>query len=130
MESSVNQSEYDKKAAQRELSEAEEELQTLSDSISELQTQLTDAEAALEESQAAQAELQEENDSLTASISAYEDETAFYDSYVVFVMLSSDTKYYHKYDCGTFTKRNFLAYSTKLAEANGYSPCPTCIGSN
>jgi outer membrane murein-binding lipoprotein Lpp len=137
MESSVNQSEYDKQAAQRELSEAEEELQTLSDSITELQTQLTDtqadleeSQAALEESQAAQEKLQEENDSLTASVSAYQDETAFYDSYVVFVMLSSDTKYYHKYDCSTFTKRNFLAYSTKLAEANGYSPCPTCIGSN
>ena len=45
-------------------------------------------------------------------------------------MLGSDTKYYHKYDCKNFEKRNFLAYSTKLAEANGYSPCPICCGDN
>ena len=33
-------------------------------------------------------------------------------------MLGSTDKYYHKYDCPHFTQKNFVAYSTKLAEAN------------
>ena len=123
MKSSVSQSEYDKTTAQKELEEAQADLKTLNDSVSELNTQLSDAQSQLDETK-------KENEALTKENAAYEDEVGFYDTYVVFVMLGSDTKYYHKYDCKNFEKRNFLAYSTKLAEANGYSPCPICCGDN
>ena len=39
---------------------------------------------------------------------AYADKIGFYDTYVVFVMLGSENKYYHKYDCKNFDKRNFV----------------------
>lgn len=123
MKSSVSQSEYDKATAQKELEDAQADLKALNDSVSELNTQLTEAQDKLDE-------VQKANETLTAANNAYEDEVGFYDTYVVFVMLGSDTKYYHKYDCKNFEKRNFLAYSTKLAEANGYSPCPICCGNN
>ena len=123
MKSSVSQSEYDKTTAQKELEDAQADLKTLNDSVSELNTQLTEAQDKLEE-------VQKDNETLTKENAAYEEEVGFYDTYVVFVMLGSDTKYYHKYDCKNFEKRNFLAYSTKLAEANGYSPCPICCGTN
>lgn len=121
MESDVNQAKYDKTTATQKLEAIQGEIDSLNESVTDLTTQL-------EESKAAQAELQEENDTLTSQKAAYEAEIGFYDSYVVFVMLDSGIKYYHKYDCGDFTKKNFLAYSTKLAEANGYLPCPKCIG--
>ena len=130
MKSSVSQAEYDKAASEKALEEAQTELQSLNESVTNLTTQLTDAQTALEEAQKANETLQSENDTLTKENDAYADEVGFYDTYVVFVMLGSDTKYYHKYDCKNFEKRNFLAYSIKLAEANGYSPCPICCGSN
>lgn len=128
MESSVNQSAYDKESAERELAEAQEDVKALSKQITEVQAQLTETEKTLEETEAANEKLQEDYDAMEKKAKGYEDEVGFYDTYVVFVMLNSDTKYYHKYDCEEFTKRNFLAYSTKLAEANGYSPCPKCSG--
>ena len=38
------------------------------------------------------------------------------------------TGLYHSYDCEHFTKSKFWAYSRRLAEANGYHPCPLCGG--
>ena len=129
MKSSVSQAEYDKTAAQKELETAKEQLQTLSDSVTDLTQQLEDANTELETAKSQQQSLQDANDSLTQENAAYADKIGFYDTYVVFVMLGSENKYYHKYDCKNFDKRNFVAYSTKLAEANGYSPCPICCGS-
>lgn len=128
LETTVNQSQYDKDAAQRDLESVQEQLTEAQATQEELQTQLTQAQEDLESAQAENESLTEENESLTAKVSAYESEVSFYNSYVVFVMLNDSDKYYHKYSCSNFTGRNFLAYSTKLAEANGYSPCPVCIG--
>lgn len=126
MESSVSQSTYDKASAERELSAAQDEIEALTGEITELTSELTETKEARDQAQAAQKELQAEYDALKSEHKANQDALGFYDTYVVFVMLDSDTKYYHKYDCADFTKRNFLAYSTKLAEANGYSGCPKC----
>ena len=49
------------------------------------------------------------------------------DSYVVFVE-NDGRGLYHKYGCDDFAQTSFWAYSRKLAEANGYQPCPRCFG--
>ena len=53
--------------------------------------------------------------------------TYFMDNYVVFVE-NNGSRVYHTYDCPEFSKSNFWAYSRKLAEAQGFNPCPTCGG--
>ncbi len=128
METSVNQSLYDKEAAQRSMEEAQSQLTSAQEENESLQEQLTEAESALTEAQTEKETLEAEYSALQEKAEAYETEIGFYDTYVVFVMLSDTDKLYHKYSCPNFTGRNFLAYSTKLAEANGYAPCPTCIG--
>lgn len=128
MESDVSQSEYDKSAAQKELEEAQADLKSMNSTIEDLNAQLEEANSALEAEQETSKALTETNEALTEENKSYREEVGFYDTYVVFVMLGSETKYYHKYDCENFTKNTFLAYSTKLAEANGYSPCPLCCG--
>lgn len=128
METSVNQSQYDKESAQRERDEAIKETDDLTASVTQLETQISDLEdekESLEDEkenlEADLAELQDQNDQLTGELS-------FYDAHVVFVMTNSSDKLYHKYSCPLFDKKSFLAYNPKLAEANGYSPCPTCNG--
>lgn len=128
MESSANQSAYDREAIERELAEAQEDVKALSGQITEVQGQLTETQAKLDSALAEKDKLQEDYDALLSTQKETEKELNFYDSYVVFVMLSNSSKYYHKYDCEDFTQKNFLAYSTKLAEANGYTPCPKCCG--
>lgn len=128
LETSVNQNEYDKAAAQRDLEEAKSSLAAVQEEKTALEGQLTEAQDALTQAQTDLEAAQTENAALQAENNAYEAEAGFYDSYVVFVMLSSTDKYYHKYDCPHFTQKNFVAYSTKLAEANGYTPCPDCVG--
>ena len=135
MESDVNQTTYDKESAQRQLEEAQTELTALNTEITDLETKLADVESQLETANTALSEAQEENknltsenSTLTAANAALTAETEFYDSYVVFVMTTATDKYYHKYDCPNFTQKSFLAYSTKLAESNGYIPCPVCVG--
>ncbi|MDD6023741.1 MAG: hypothetical protein PUC06_05815 [Oscillospiraceae bacterium] len=128
MESSVNQTTYDKESAQRQLEEAQTELTALNTEITDLETKLSDAESQLEAANTALSEAQEENKALTDANAALTAETEFYDSYVVFVMTTATDKYYHKFDCPNFTQKSFLAYSTKLAESNGYIPCPICVG--
>lgn len=55
------------------------------------------------------------------------EKAAFLDKYVVFA--NNDGSYvYHTYDCEKFSKRDFWAYSRKLAENQGFEPCPTCGG--
>lgn len=126
MESSVSQSTYDKDTAERELTAAQDEIRALAEDLSTAETELSKTQTALKDAEDARDKLQDDYDALEKEHKSAKDEIGFYDTYVVFVMLSSDTKYYHKYDCEDFTKRNFLAYSTKLAEANGYSACPHC----
>lgn len=128
MESTVNQSTYDKDAAQRELEGITAEKDALSEQVTELETSLAETQEKLSAAESENEPLQKDNTSLKETVKANETEISFYDSYVVFVMVSSSDKYYHKYDCQEFTQKNFLAYSTKLAESNGYSPCPKCCG--
>ena len=128
LETSVNQNEYDKIAAQRDLDEAKTALATMQEEKTALEGQLTEAQDALTQTQTDLEDAQAENETLQEKNATYQAEVSFYDSYVVFVMLGSTDKYYHKYDCPHFTQKNFVAYSTKLAEANGYIPCPDCVG--
>lgn len=121
METSVNQSLYDKDSALRQLEEAKTEKEAM-------QAQLTEAQDSLKAAQEDNETLREENETLSQQVTDYQAQVDFYDTYVVFVMLDSTDKYYHRYHCGNFTRRNFLAYSVKLAEANGYAPCPNCYG--
>lgn len=69
---------------------------------------------------------------LEDKISTMESETAslkkksnFVDAHVVFVE-NDGTNYYHKYSCSRFKQNSYWAYSTSLAEARGYTPCPYC----
>jgi len=142
MESSVNQNQYDKESALRQLNEAQKALdaatrektdlesrvQELTDSLSETQSSLEAAQDELYTARERNNTLESENESLNAQLQEYQTQSSFYDEYVVFVMLDSSEKYYHKYSCPDFTQRNFLAYSVRLAEANGYTACPVCGG--
>ena len=113
-ESSASQSQYDLSEQQKELEKA------------------TDENAVLEEQVAA---LEKENDrlradydTLYAAVDAQSKKLRFMDSYVVFIE-DDGTGNYHRYDCGKFLKKNFWAYSRKLAERQGYTPCAQCFGS-
>ena len=100
-------------------------------------TQQAELERATQENEA----LQQENEALKQSIetlTATNEELAssnrlfltksrFMDSYVVFVE-NDGSGLYHKYGCDDFAQTSFWAYSRKLAEANGYQPCPRCFG--
>ena len=99
------------------------------------------AQAELERVTAEKEALETENASLTQSIETltstneelastnrrYVTKSKFMDAYVVFVE-NDGTGYYHKYGCDYFAQTSFWAYSRKLAEANGYTPCPHCFG--
>lgn len=76
--------------------------------------------------------LEKEKSSLTSRVDTLEDQVSalrtkseFIDRHVVFVE-NDGTKYYHSYDCPRFKKKSYWAYSTNLAVAEGYSPCPDC----
>ena len=115
-QSSQNQGAYDLTTAEKELLRLEnenKELLSLADELELEIDELTKAAAALEY-ELDQAE-------------AYKVKSDFLDSYVVFVE-NDETNVYHTYDCSKFSKRNFWAYSRKLAEAQGFIPCPTCGG--
>lgn len=133
METSVNQSQYDKEAAQRDLENAEAELKTLGDTIAELQKDLKDTQLELTVSNNLVDDLTENNDVLTrernelkATNEGLEKDLAFYETYIVFVLRDDENRYYHNKDCPDFTPSGFYAYNTKLAESNGYVPCPNC----
>lgn len=67
------------------------------------------------------------NEELASTNRRYVTKSKFMDAYVVFVE-NDGTGYYHKYGCDYFAQTSFWAYSRKLAEANGYTPCPHCFG--
>ena len=143
MESTVSQSTYDRDQALQKVESLTADVKTLTGEKEELQTQLQEAQTQLEDTQASltetqsalttakadNAELEAQNADLSAQVDAYKAEVDFVDQYVVFVNLGASDRYYHKFSCPNFTQRNFLAYSVRLAESNGYSACPVCSGS-
>ena len=75
-------------------------------------------------------ELEGQIKNLTATLEASEthrEKAAFLDTYVVFVE-NDGSRIYHTYDCARFSKKNFWAYSRKLAENKGFAPCAVCGG--
>ena len=114
--SSQSQSEYDLTTTQAELVRLQEE----NEQLLLLEQDLTDKIKDLNET------IQALDEALEAA-SAYKTKSDFMDNYVVFVE-NNHSGIYHTYDCSNFSKSNFWAYSRKLAESNGYSPCPVCGG--
>lgn len=109
--STVSQSQYDMTSKQQEMDLLTQENTELQETVDGLEAQVAD--------------LNGQVDSLTAANATYGAKASFMDSYVVFVN-NNGSKLYHKYDCPDFTKQSFWAYSRKLAESNGYDPCPKC----
>ena len=54
------------------------------------------------------------------------EEVSFFDQYAVCVNVGSAL--YHRYGCARFTPDNFEILNEKLAAAEGYLPCPDCVG--
>ena len=113
-ESSASQSQYD-------LSEQQKELEKATDENAALEEQVTALEKENDR-------LRADYDTLYAAVDAQSKKLRFMDSYVVFIE-DDGTGNYHRYDCGKFSKKNFWAYSRKLAERQGYTPCAQCFGS-
>ena len=141
--------------AQQELAEAKDQLTEQTKTIEELQTSFSTAQSTVSQTQydmtTQQAELtrvteekdalEKENEALEQSVQAltasneelassnklFLTKSKFMDAYVVFVE-NDGTGQYHKYGCDHFAQSSFWAYSRKLAEANGYTPCPYCFG--
>ena len=123
------------------IEELQKNFSTAQSTVSQTQYDMTTQQAELERMTAEYEALQQENEALTQSVetltSANEElassnrlflsKSKFMDSYVVFVE-NDGTGYYHKYGCSDFAQNSFWAYSRKLAEANGYKPCPNCFG--
>ena len=114
--SSQSQGQYDLTAKQKELEKLEEENLQLQDLCDDLAQDIEDLEAARTTLEAA-----------LEALRPYKVKADFLDSYVVFVE-NNKTNHYHTYDCTEFSKSNFWAYSRKLAEAQGFTACPTCGG--
>lgn len=112
-ESSANQSQYDLTEQQKQLQEALEENEALTAQAKELEEK--------------NGKLETEKAELQAKYDAQNGQIRFVDSYVVFIE-DDGTGQYHKYGCSRFLKKNFWAYSRKLAEKQGYTPCEQCFG--
>jgi len=130
----------------RSLSDAQGEIAAQDEQLEQLRTELSDAQHAANQSQydmtAQKAELErlrEENAALQDSVLTAErdelkeenqklsEKSKFMDAYVVFVD-NDKTGLYHKFGCSAFSRKSFWAYSRKLAESFGYTPCPKCFG--
>ena len=95
---------------------------------------MTAQKAELERLREENESLREQKDALTAERDELKEEnqklsekSKFMDAYVVFVD-NDKTGLYHKYGCSAFSRKSFWAYSRKLAESFGYTPCPKCFG--
>ena len=108
-ESTMSQTQYDLATQKVELERLKTEHTELQLRAADLETKLAEAVEALERAR------------------DYEAKANFMDDYVVFVE-NDRSGHYHTYDCANFPKNSFWAYSRKLAESNGYTPCPTCGG--
>lgn len=140
------------------LEEAQRELETLRTTIEKKDSELSELRNQLSGTQSDQSQgqydqytmqtemerLEEENKQLllleeelkanikelTTALEATDDlakKAQFLDDFVVFAE-NDGTQLYHTYDCPRFNKKNFWAYSRKLAEASGFTPCSTCKG--
>lgn len=114
VERSVSQSQYDLTEQQKTLEEANADNETLTSQVTALEQ--------------ANEKLEKDYGALQKQSAAQSEQIRFFDSYVVFVE-DDGTGRYHKYACAGFLKKNFWAYSRKLAEKQGYTPCPVCFGS-
>lgn len=103
-QSSVSQSQYDLTSQKQELEKLKEEKTALEEEAQSLQSQLTE---------------------LQSSYTVASEKANFMDRYVVFVN-NDGSNLYHTYSCSQFKRDSFWAYSRKLAESNGYDPCPQC----
>lgn len=112
-QSSMSQAQYDMTSQQQELTKLAEENTELLAIVDDLEGQVDSMNSQISQ--------------LNSANAVYSAKASFMDSYVVFVN-NDGSKLYHKYDCADFTKQSFWAYSRKLAESNGYSPCPKCGG--
>lgn len=108
-QSSQSQSAYDLSTIQLELTRLEEENQQLLILEEEKEVRIKELTNQLNE------------------LAAAGEKATFLDKYVVFVN-NDNTNVYHTYDCPRFTKSDFWAYSRKLAENQGFTPCATCGG--
>ena len=138
--------EQSKEALSAQLETANDSIAILEDEISKLERQLNESQSNVSQSQydltsqkqqldkltgeknaleeAAQL-LQEQLTSLQTSYAVASEKANFMDSYVVFVN-NDGSGLYHTYDCSQFKRDSFWAYSRKLAQSNGYDPCPQC----
>ena len=107
----VNSAESSASQSQYALSEQQKELEKATDENAVLEEQV----AALEKEND---RLRADYDTLYAAVDAQSKKLRFMDSYVVFIE-DDGTGNYHRYDCGKFSKKNFWAYSRKLAERQG-----------
>lgn len=110
-QSNVSQSQYDMTSQQQEMDLLTQENEELLAQVERLEGDLANVNSQVSQ--------------LTASNAAYSTKVNFMDTYVVFVN-NDGSKLYHSYDCPEFKRDSFWAYSRKLAESNGYSPCPKC----
>ena len=90
------------------------------------QAELEKLEQALEDKQAELTAQEEKYDALVTQSAAAQAAADFMQSYVVLVE-NDGTGLYHRYGCSRFAGKTFWAYSRKLAENSGYSPCPVCV---
>ena len=148
LEQALQNAEQQLSETKDKLSEQEQTIESLRQSfssaqstVSQTQYDITTRQAELDRVTAEYEALQQENDALSQSVEAltsaneelassnrlFLSKSKFMDSYVVFVE-NDGTGYYHKYGCDKFAQTSFWAYSRKLAEANGYKPCPSCFG--
>ena len=118
LKSQLNQSQGANSQAQYDMTSQKQELDKLVEENSELLTTVEDLEANINQ-------LDNQIDQLRSLNAVTSEKSNFLDTYVVFVN-NDGSKLYHKYDCPNFNKSSFWAYSRKLAESNGYDPCPTC----
>lgn len=115
-QSSQSQGEYDLTTTQQELERLEEENKQLLVLADDLESQIDTHKKTISQLEQEVKDAQE-----------YKTKANFLDNYVVFVE-NDKTGYYHTYDCEDFAKSSFWAYSRKLAEAQGFQPCPNCGG--
>lgn len=125
-QSSASQSQYDISTKEAALEKAAAENARLTATVEALETEKEGLTQTLEELGKSVEELKKTVSDLTAQNKLLTQKADFMDAYVVFVE-NDKTGLYHRYGCAAFAQKSFWAYSRKLAESNGYSPCPVCM---
>ncbi len=97
----------------------------LNPEISSLEEQIRD----LEEQNAHQAA---ELETRASQIAALTQQTEWMDEFIAIIDDTKDDTFYHTYSCSSLDwsgNWRIKAYNVKLAESNGYEPCPDCHSS-